>query len=49
MLESLINKVASLYLEETPAQVFSCEICRTFKNFFYRIPQVAASVSVSFG
>ena len=28
----------------TPTQVFSCEICETFKNtFFYRAPPVAAS------
>ena len=32
MLESLFNKVAGLQAEETPAQVFSCEICKFFKN-----------------
>ena len=33
------------YQEETPTQVFSCEICKIFKNiFFYRTPSVAASV-----
>ena len=33
--------------KETPAQVFSCEFCNTYKNSFsYRIPPVAASVHV---
>ena len=36
---SFFNKV-----EETLAQVFSCEFCESFKNtFFYRTPPVAAS------
>ena len=35
----------SFYCKETPAQVFSCEYCKIFKNsFFYRTPPVAASV-----
>ena len=34
--------------KETLAQVFSCEICKIFKNnFFDRIPKVAASDSKS--
>ena len=34
-----------LYQIETPIQVFSCKICKIFKNiFFYRTPPVAASV-----
>ena len=33
--------------KETPAQVFSCEFCKIYKNSFsYRIPPVAASVHV---
>ena len=33
--------------KETPAQVFSCEFSKIYKNFFsYRIPPVAASVHV---
>ena len=36
----------SLFLKETPTQVFSCEYCEFFKNnFFYRTPMVAASAS----
>ena len=32
-------------LKETPTQVFSCQICKVFKNtFFQRVPSVAASV-----
>ena len=41
VLESLFN---SLYLKETPTQVFSCEYCKIFKNsFFHRTTPVAAS------
>ena len=46
MLESLFNKVAGLKLqaEETPTQVFFCQICISFKNtFLHRNPLVAAS------
>ena len=33
----------TLQLKETPAQVFSCELCEISKNtFFYRTPEVAA-------
>ena len=33
-------------LFETPTEVFSCEICKNFKNtFFYRTSSVAASAS----
>ena len=36
-----VNKVAGL----KPAQVFSCEICKMFKNtFFHRIPSVAVLI-----
>ena len=44
------NKVAGLQAcnfikEETLLQVFSCEICKIFKNiYFYRTPLVAACV-----
>ena len=35
---------SQLYLEETPKQLLSCEICEIFKNpFFYRTPPVAVS------
>ena len=50
MLESLFNEVAGpealkLYYEEAPTKVFSCEICKIFKNtFFYRPPPVVTSV-----
>ena len=48
MLESLLNKVAGLrfvtLLKNPPTQVFSCEICETFKNtYFHRTLPVAAS------
>ena len=48
VLESLFNKVAGLrfvtLLKKPPTQVFSCEICETFKNtYFHRILPVAAS------
>ena len=48
MLESLFNKVAGLrfvtLLKKPPTQVFSCEICETFKNtYFHRILPVVAS------
>ena len=37
-------KCLQLYLKETPAQVFSCEIDEIFKNtFLYGAPLVAAS------
>ena len=48
-LESLFNKVPvlsslQLYSKVTPAKVFPCEFCKTFKNsFFYRTSLVAAS------
>ena len=32
MLESVFNKV---YLKETPAQVFSGEVCESFKNTYF--------------
>ena len=38
MLESLFNKAASLkdwnFIKKTPTQVFSCEMCKTFKNVY---------------
>ena len=35
------------YLQKTLVQVFSCEFCEISRNtFFYRTPQVAASVSI---
>ena len=41
VLRSLFKK---LYLKETPAQVFSCEYCGSFKkSFFHGTPTVAAS------
>ena len=48
MLESHFNKVAGLrfvtLLKKPPTQVFSCEICETFKNtYFHRTLPVAAS------
>ena len=48
-LESLFNKVPGLkfvtLLKKRPTQVFSCEICETFKNtYFPRTFPVAASV-----
>ena len=48
MLESLFNKVAGLSFvtlsKKPPTQVFSCEICETFKNtYFHRILPVVAS------
>ena len=37
----------NLIKKETPAKVFSCELCEFFKNgFFYRTPTVAASSSM---
>ena len=33
MLESLLHKVAGL--KETPTQLFSCKICKIFKNTFF--------------
>ena len=48
MLESLFNKAAGpliKQLKETPIQMFSCEICKIFKNtFLYITPPVATSV-----
>ena len=36
-----------LHQRETPTQMFSCEICESFKNaFFYRTPPVAPSVTL---
>ena len=48
MLESLFNKVAGLrfvtLLKKPPTQVFSCEICETFKNtYFHSTLPLAAS------
>ena len=48
VLESLFNKVAGLSFvtlsKKPPTQVFSCEICETFKNtYFHRTLPVAAS------
>ena len=48
-----INKVAGLTCnfikKESLAQVFSCEFCKISKNtFFYRTPQVAASIIIVF-
>ena len=38
-----------LYQKETPTQVFSCEICETFKSiYFYRTPPVAAILVIIF-
>ena len=38
-------KGLQLYDKETPAQVFSCEICEIVKNIFnYRTPLVTASI-----
>ena len=50
MLESLFEKVASwrlaTLLKKTPTQVFSCEVCKIFKNTFsYRTPLVTASAT----
>ena len=46
-IEAVIRKCRlglQLYYKETPTQVFSCEICETFKNtFLYRAPLVTAS------
>ena len=50
VLESLFNKVAGLQacnviIKETPTQVFSCEICETFKNnYFEEHLQTTASI-----
>ena len=42
MLESLINKVAGL--KACNSSMFSCEICKIYKNYlFYRTAPVAAS------
>ena len=48
MLESLFNEVAGLrfvtLLKKLQTQVFSCEICETFKNtYFHRVLPVATS------
>ena len=40
-----LAKFFTNFIKNTPTQVFSCEICKNFKNtFFYRTPSVAASV-----
>ena len=40
-----LTKFFTNFIKNTPTQVFSCEICKTFKNtFFDRTPPVAASV-----
>ena len=49
VLKSLLNKVAGLKAcnfisKETPRHMFSCELCKIFKNtFFYGAPPVAFS------
>ena len=51
--EAVIHRCSSTWLKtpttlETPAQVFSSEICRIFKEqLFYRTPQVAVSVTIT--
>ena len=43
---NFIGKHLCLSFEETPTQVFSCKICKIFKNtFFHRTPPVTASVN----
>ena len=37
-----------LYDEETPTQLFSCEICKNFKNIFFEEYQQATASVVSF-
>ena len=40
-----LTKFFTDFIKNTPTQVFSCEICKIFKNTsFYRTPPVAASV-----
>ena len=52
MLESLFNKFAGLQstlLNETPTQVFSCEICEIFQNTkFEEHPQTIAFITFTF-
>ena len=52
MLESLFNKVSGLlslqlYQEETPTQVFFCEIYEIFKNIYFE-EQLLMTASESF-
>ena len=43
--KQMFLKGLQLYDKETPAQVFSCEICEIVKNIFnYRTPLVTASI-----
>ena len=44
MLESLSNKVAGL--KAAPTQVFSCEICKIFKNAYFEahLPTTASGI-----
>ena len=45
VLESLQALGLQLYSKETPTQLFSCGICKIFKNtFFHRTPPVAFSL-----
>ena len=40
-----LTKFFTNFIKITPTQVFSCAMCKIFKNtFFYRAPPVAASV-----
>ena len=42
--KSLETEELQLNLKKSPTQVFSCEVCKTFKNtFFYKKPPVTAS------
>ena len=42
---SYLNFIMQLYLKETPAQVFSCEYCKIFKNtYFEEHLRTAASI-----
>ena len=36
-----------LYLKENPTQVFSCEICKLFRNAYFKDPQATVSVTVT--
>ena len=50
MLESLFDYRPSglqLYLKETPAQVFPCEICEIFKNTYFA-EHLQTTVSTAF-
>ena len=44
LLKNLEAEGLQLYQKKTPTQVFSCEVCKIFKErIFYRTPPVAAS------